>query len=283
MDMPWNDRRGRFSLLRAIASALVVAPGLYLAIAAFGGALGAKPVTEAIHLTGDWALRFLLLTLALTPLRRITSWARWTIVRRMLGLAAFAYALAHLTLYSADEGWQLATVATEIVSRIYLTIGFAVLLGLAALAATSTDAAIRRMGAGWHRLHRIVYPLTALAILHFFMQSKLEVGEATLMMGLYLLLMGWRLAHRAGASLTDARVLLAVAVGAGLATAALEATWYGVATGVPWQAILDANLHFAPWPRPAWWILFIGALFALVPLWPRRSASPRPASALGRR
>lgn len=276
MDMPWNDRAGRVSTLRIAALVLILAPALVLAIDAATGGLGAKPLTEAIHRTGDWAVRLLLVTLAVTPLRRITGWGRLVIVRRLLGLAAFGYALAHLTLYAADQNWNPVRVATEIVSRIYLTVGFVTLAGLAVLAATSTDAAIRRMGPRWHKLHQLAYGLTALAILHFFMQSKIDASEAALMMGFWLLLMGLRVAHRLGRSLTSPLTLAAVAVLATLATALLEAVWYGVATRVPWQAILSANLSLDPAPRPAFWVLVVGLAVAALPL--RRRIAPRRAA-----
>jgi sulfoxide reductase heme-binding subunit YedZ len=281
MDMPWNDRAGRVSTLRIAALVLILGPALVLAIDAATGGLGAKPLTEAIHRTGDWAIRLLLVTLAVTPLRRITGWGRLVIVRRLLGLAAFFYALAHLTLYAADQGWNPVRVATEIASRIYLTIGFVALIGLGALAATSTDAAIRRLGPRWHRLHRIVYGLAALATLHFFMQSKINATEAALMMGFWLLLMGWRAAQKLGKSLTSPLTLGAVALLAALSTALLEAAWYGIATRIPWQAILSANLSLEPAPRPAFWVLAVGLAAALLsPLWRRiaawRSAPARP-------
>lgn len=265
-EMPWNDRAGRFSVLRAAAFALVVLPALLLGLDAATGGLGAEPLAEAIHRTGTWAIRLVLVTLAVTPLRRIGGWNRLVIVRRMLGLGAFFYALAHLVLYVADEGWNIAHAASEIATHIYLTVGFVALVGLAVLAATSTDGAIRRLGGRWHLLHQAVYVISGLAVLHFFMQAKADAGEATLMMGLWLLLMGWRLARKAGWSLAEPRVLLVVAPLAALATAGLEAAWYGLATAIPWRAVLEANLSFGSMPRPAWWVLAAGLLAALVPL-----------------
>ena len=266
IDYPWNDRAGRFSVLRVAALSLAVIPALWIAFDAATGGLGAKPLDEATHRTGDWAVRLLLVTLAVTPLRRITGWNRWVIVRRMLGLAVFAYGLAHLTLYVADQNWHLGRAVIEIAVRSYLTIGFVALTGLAVLAATSTDAAIRRLGRRWSQLHRIVYALAALAVLHFFLQSKINATEATLMMGFLLLLMGLRLAHRAGHPLSAPRTLAIVALAAAFGTAALEVLWYGLATGVPWRSVLEANLMLTPWPRPAWWVLAVGFALALVPL-----------------
>jgi sulfoxide reductase heme-binding subunit YedZ len=264
--MPWTDRAGKFSPLKAAVFCGICVPAIMLGIdAAQGtlgpeivGPLGARPITEAIHRTGDWAIRFLMLSLAVTPLRRILSWPKLILVRRMLGLAALSYALAHLTLYAVDLKLDLVRVASEIALRFYLAIGFAALLGLAALGATSTDAAIRRLGGNWQRLHRIVYAIGLLTAFHFFIQSKADVYEPTLIAGLFILLMLLRVAHWRGLSLASPLVLAAIAVLAALATAAVEFAWYGLATGVPPGRVLAANLHFSFSIRPAWWVLATG-------------------------
>lgn len=276
IDLPWNDRRGRFSGLRAGACLLAAAPALWLFYLALSGGLGPRPYEAATHEAGLWTLRLLLITLAVTPLRRVTGWVRLAGIRRLLGLTIFAYAATHLTLYIGDQGWHIGRAVSEIVNRIYLSIGFAALLGLALLAATSNDKSVRRLNIWWHRLHRIVYALAALGILHFFMQTKLEATEAALMMGFWLLLMGWRLAHRLGADVTSTATLASVALISALATAALEATWYGVATGIPWQAVLAANLEPAPMPRPAIWTAATGLFVTLLPLLQRLAALKRP-------
>ena len=204
---PWTDRAGRFSLLKAAVLAGLCMPALLLAISAAQGTLvpagspgllGARPITEAIHETGDWAIRFLLLSLAVTPLRRIANWPKLIMVRRMIGLSALFYALTHLFLYTWDMKFDLAHVALEILQRFYLTIGFVALLGLAALGSTSTDAAIRRLGKNWVRLHKIVYVIGVLAAFHFFIQSKADVYQPTLLAGLFILLMLYRLANWRG-------------------------------------------------------------------------------------
>lgn len=246
---------------------LVVAPAAWIAADAATGGLGAKPLDEAIHRTGQWAVRLLLITLAVTPLRRMVRWSRLVTVRRMLGVSAFVYAAGHVVLYVADQGWDLGHAASEIVLRFYLTVGFVALAGLALLAATSTDSAQRRLGRRWQQLHRAVYGLVALGLLHFFLQAKLQADEAALMAGFWLLAMGWRAAHAAGYPLTSARTLALVAVAAALATAGLEALWYGLATGIPWRAVLEANLVVGPWPRPAWWVLGTGFAVLVIPLW----------------
>jgi sulfoxide reductase heme-binding subunit YedZ len=283
---PWRERNGRLSWLRLCVFLLLLAPGLWIAANLVGGTLGAKPVTEAIHLTGTWAIRFLVLSLLVTPLRRVTGWNRVTGLRRMIGLAAAAYAVAHFSFYAVDQGLDLAAIGREIVLRIYLAIGFVAFVGLAVLAATSTDGAIRRMGPAWHRLHRLVYPLAFLACLHFFMQSKADVSEATLVAGAFASLMLFRLAAKAGLRLSSPVVVVGIAVVAGLSTAAIEYLWYALATGVPAARVLAANLDFSYSIRPAWWVF--GGTLSLAVLaaagrqgrrlrHPPASGSPRPA------
>jgi sulfoxide reductase heme-binding subunit YedZ len=176
----------------------------------------------------------------------------------MLGVTALCYALTHLTLYWVDLKLDVFRVVQEIALRFYLTIGFAALLGLIALGSTSTDAAIKRLGRNWNRLHKIVYVIGVLAAFHFFIQSKADVYEPTLMAGFFLLLMFYRLAHWRGFALTSPLVLVAIAVLAALGTAAIEYAWYGIATGVPPGRVLAANLQFSYSIRPAWWVLATG-------------------------
>src|SRR6267154_4466556 len=191
---PWQDYSGRLSPLKLAVFVALFLPGLWTAIAFGMGWLQPRPFTEAIHQVGLWMLRFLFIALAITPLRQILQWPRLILVRRMIGVAAFAYGLAHINLYLADLKFDLAKAATEIALRFYLAIGFTALLGLAALAATSTDAMVRRLGGfRWSRLHQIVYALGILATLHYFMQSKLEVYEPTVMAGLFAWMMFYRL------------------------------------------------------------------------------------------
>jgi sulfoxide reductase heme-binding subunit YedZ len=266
MILPWNDRSGRISPLKAIVLACLILPGILIAWRFAFGALGPRPITEAIHQTGDWAVRFLVLSLAVTPLRRIADWPKLIIVRRMIGVSALFYALVHFTLYIADQNLDVAKVASEIALRIYLTIGFAALLGLSILGATSTDAAIRRLGGNWNRLHKITYGIGILAMLHFFMQTKADVYQATLISGLFVLLMIYRLAHWRGLSLKSPLVLALAAISAALATVALEYAWYALATGVPPARVLAANLQFSFSIRPAWWVVVVGVAASTIPL-----------------
>lgn len=269
---PWLDRAGRLSRFKLAVFLLALAPGLWFTAAYALDRLGAKPLTAYLHAMGDWSVRFLILSLAVTPMRRIANAPKLILVRRMLGLTALAYALVHVTLYIADQKFDLARVASEIVFRIYLTIGFAGLLGLVVLGTTSTDGMIRRLGKAWPRLHRLVYPLTALALLHFFLQSKIDVSNPVYWSGLFVALMGWRLMHHLKVP-TAPLPLLSLSLAAGLATAALEALWYALATGVPPLAVLAANLDVSYDVRPAWWVL--GTVILTVPLnlWQSRTVS----------
>ena len=142
--------------------------------------------------TGDWAVVFLLLLARPDAGAGVFDWMPLVQIRRRIGVAAALYAGVHFLIYVADQKWNLVVVATEIIKRFYLTIGFVALLALAALAITSTNGWQRRLRRNWKRLHWLVYPAAVLAILHFFIQSKANVGEATVAAGLFAWLMIWR-------------------------------------------------------------------------------------------
>lgn len=264
MKTPWTDRAGRFSPLKAVVFAGLFVPAIIIVTSWEARLFGPRPITVAIHETGDWMIRFLAMSLAVTPLRRIVDWPKLILVRRMLGLAALSYGLTHILLYTADQKWNLWRVASEIALRPYLTIGFLALTGLVVLGLTSTDAMIKRLGRNWSRLHRIVYAIALLGTIHFFMQTKADVYQATLMSGLFILLMLYRLAHWRGFAINSPPVLAAIAVLGGLGTAAAEFAWYGLATGVPPMRVLQANLNFAFQIRPSWWVLAVGLAVAML-------------------
>ncbi|GAB3733874.1 protein-methionine-sulfoxide reductase heme-binding subunit MsrQ [Luteimonas pelagia] len=156
-------------------------------------ALGADPVAEIEHRLGLWALRLLLATLAITPLRQLTGQPVLVRFRRMLGLYAFAYATLHFTAYLAlDLRGYWSLVFEEIAERPYITVGFAAWLLLVPLALTSTTGWIRRLGRNWARLHRLVYAIAALAVLHFWWVVKTDVREPLLYAGILAVLLGWR-------------------------------------------------------------------------------------------
>jgi sulfoxide reductase heme-binding subunit YedZ len=252
---PWNDRTGRFSWLKAAVLTLEVAPAIWVAYALAAGLLGARPVTVAIHQTGLWAIRFLLLSLLVSPARALFNWHRVMLVRRQLGTTALFYALAHIVLYFWDENWVFPAIAHEILSRFYLEVGFVALLGLAVLGLTSTDNTLRRMGHAWKKLHRTVYGLAVLGLFHYFLQSKANVAEPLLAAGLFIWMMGWRLLP-AGPDRQPLPVL-GLSFLAAIATLAVEAAWYGFATNIGPRRPLLAETDVSFGPHPAGQVMLI--------------------------
>jgi methionine sulfoxide reductase heme-binding subunit len=259
--LPWLDRKGRLAPLKLVVFVALFVPGLWTAADYALGNLGARPLTEVIHSAGLWMIRFLFLSLLITPARELLRWPRLILIRRMVGVAAFAYGAAHIGVYVADQMFDLAKVASEIVLRIYLTIGFVALLMLAALAATSTDGMIRRLGSDrWRRLHRLSYGIGILGLIHFFIQSKLDVTEPTIMAGFFVWLMGYRaIAPAWRGRPMPVWTTGALAVAAGLVTALGEATYFWAVNGVDPARLLTANLAFDLGLRPAWIVFLTGA------------------------
>ena len=187
------------TVARLLAHALALVPAAVLGwqirqeFLTGSGVLGADPVAEIEHRLGIWALRLLLLTLAVTPLRQLTGLTVLLRFRRMLGLYAFFYATLHFAAYLVlDLRGYWALIFEEIVKRPYITVGFLAWLGLVPLAATSTRAAIRRLGKRWAMLHRLVYAIAVLAVLHFWWLVKSDIREPALYAGLLAVLLGWR-------------------------------------------------------------------------------------------
>jgi methionine sulfoxide reductase heme-binding subunit len=191
------------------------------ALQLFGASLGADPVKKLEHECGKTALNFLLLTLAVTPLRTLTGLPQLLRLRRMLGLFAFFYAVVHFTVYLVlDLELNLRTVGADIVKRPYITVGFTALLLLVPLALTSTNAMMRRLGRRWQSLHRLIYVIAALAVWHFYWQVKRDVREPLIYMGILALLLAYRLARwRAPRAARATRAAAAVTSRSGSATA----------------------------------------------------------------
>jgi len=174
--------------------------------------LGANPVETINRYTGDWVLRFLLVTLAVTPLRRLFGWNVLLRYRRMLGLFAFFYVCLHFLSYAwLDRYFAVADIIKDVAKRPYITVGFACFLMLIPLAATSTNAMIRRLGARrWQRLHRLVYLVGVGGIVHFLWLVKSDLREPLIYGAILAILLGFRLWGRA-------RRVPVVAVAAGAA------------------------------------------------------------------
>jgi sulfoxide reductase heme-binding subunit YedZ len=259
----WRDRTGAFSSLRLAALVAAVLPALWLLERTLTHDLGSRPINEAIHFTGTWTIRFLVATVAVTPLRVLGRWPKLVGIRRSLGLTTFAYAALHLSLFIVDQHCDLFHVAAEIALRFYLLFGFSAFVGLCSLASTSTDASIKRLGAQrWTKLHKIIFVVTPLAVVHSFLQAKIDVTDATIIAAFAVLLIALRLLKRYG-NAENPFAVAAVALGVALATALIEAGWFAVLTGVDPRLVLEADLDITM-ARPVWYALGAGLLMTAI-------------------
>jgi sulfoxide reductase heme-binding subunit YedZ len=187
-------------LLKPLVFVACLGPAIYLLIGAFnlwGVSLGADPVHELLHTCGNWALKFLLITLCMTPLRDMTHAIVWQRLRRMFGLFAFFYVILHFAIYIVlDQSDQLGAVWQDIIKRPYITIGMLALLLLIPLAATSTAAMQRRLGRRWTMLHRLIYPIAILGVWHYWWGVKKDIREPLVFACVLSLLLGYRLFKR---------------------------------------------------------------------------------------
>ena len=181
------------SVLKILIFAAALIPAAALALDAFRGDLTANPIEYITHTTGDWAIRFLVITLAVTPIRRITGWNPVIQLRRMLGLFSFFYATLHfLTWFVLDWFFDFRQMAEDIVMRPFVTLGMATYVMLIALAVTSTQRSIRRLGRKWTQLHRLVYVAAVTALVHFWLARKTVVPQFQVVLVAAILLLGFR-------------------------------------------------------------------------------------------
>lgn len=177
--------------------ALCLLPFIWLFYRALADQLGANPQEALIRATGDWTLRFLCIVLAVTPLRVLSKTPSLARFRRMLGLFMYFYVLIHFLSYSGfDMGFDLNEIVIDIIKRPFILVGALSLLLLTPLAATSFNVAVKRLGAKrWQLLHKLIYAVAGLAILHFFWMraGKNDFAEVALYAGILALLLGWRL------------------------------------------------------------------------------------------
>lgn len=158
--------------------------------------LGSHPTKELEHFYGDWILRFLVATLLITPIRRVSGWNWLQKYRRRLGLVAFTYACLHLLTYALlDVQLDWPTLIDDIVKRWYITIGMTAFVLLLALALTSTAGSVRRLGKRWVALHRAIYVIVVLGTLHFWMSVKEDISEPLLYACIFAALLGYRVWH----------------------------------------------------------------------------------------
>jgi sulfoxide reductase heme-binding subunit YedZ len=173
-----------YRLTKPVVFLVCLLPLVVLLLRAFevaGFGLGANPIEELLHELGRWGLKFLLLGLTITPLRRWTGWNWLLRFRRMLGLFAFFYIVLHFLTYAIlDQGLDIAAIIEDVIKRPYITLGMTGLLLLIPLAITSTRGMMRRLGRRWQKLHRLVYVIAILAVWHFYWQVKLDTLDASL-------------------------------------------------------------------------------------------------------
>jgi sulfoxide reductase heme-binding subunit YedZ len=262
----WRDRQGRLSCLRIAVLVLLLIPLAKAVFEAGEIAHGARPLNELIHRAGFWALVFLGVTLAVTPLRRIVRYGGLIDVRRMLGVGTFCYIAAHPLLFFADQSYSFAKIFEETTHRIYLIIGAIAWLGLATLAATSTDGMVRRLGGlRWRRLHQVVYVIALLALIHYFQQTKADITVPTFAASLFLWLIGYRLlAWWQTTRDLSTLSLLGLTIVVSLLTFAGEAIGIGIAFHVSPMRVLDTVFDFDAGVRPGWQVLAAGLVVVAI-------------------
>lgn len=259
---PWQDRDRRFSWLKAGTFALMFVPAIYLVYWVATEQFGPVPLGGMTYWSGLFATALLMFALAITPAVTIFGWRELIIVRRMIGVTALAYTVAHIFIYFALRFWNFASIAHEMMTRISLILATIATIGMIALGATSLDAAIRRMGAkGWQQLHNAIYVISGLALIHFLLSPDIY-PEQYLMSGTFFWLMGWRLLNQRGWG-TNAGGLALLAAAACLFTALLEVGWIWVYQDYTLPEILDVYFTFDLGIPPMWKILGVGLLIAV--------------------
>ena len=198
--LPTNIVRKVFKPIVFIACLLPLA---WLVAGTFGLdniSLGADPVAKILHELGQWGLRFIVITLCVSPLRSLLNWPWLVLLRRMLGLFAFTYILLHFLtwlildqgLFIPNSGFSWHSIIKDITKRPYITIGFTALLMLIPLAVTSTNAMMRRLGKRWQKLHRLIYVIAVLGVWHYYWQVKKDVREPLVFAAIVFALLAWR-------------------------------------------------------------------------------------------
>jgi sulfoxide reductase heme-binding subunit YedZ len=259
---PWQDGTHGFSRLKAGTFALMLAPAIWLIYQVATEQFGPVPLGGMTYWSGVWATAILLLALAITPASTIFRWRRIIVVRRMIGVAALAYTIAHIIIYFALRFWNFASIAHEMATRISLIVAAVATIGLIALGVTSLDAAVRRMGVkGWNRLHNTIYVIAALALLHFLLSPDIY-PEQYLMSGVFFWLMVWRVLNRSGQG-ADVTSLAMLALAACLFTALLEAGWTWAYHGYAPSDTLGNDFTLELGVPPVWQILALGLLIAV--------------------
>ncbi len=192
-----NDAFGenRLRTIKSVLFALLCLPAAAMLFDVISGQIGAEPIKELTYRSGEWALRILLLTLAITPLKRATGWNRLIRFRRLLGLFSFFYMVVHFGIYLVlDQYFYWPDIVQDLTERPYIIAGFSCLVLCLPLAVTSTNGMVRRLGGkSWKRLHTLVYPAGVAAVLHFLWLVKADITEPLIYAIILAILLGSRL------------------------------------------------------------------------------------------
>ncbi|SFZ86846.1 sulfoxide reductase heme-binding subunit YedZ [Devosia enhydra] len=284
--MPWFDPAGRFSLLKLTALVGTSIPAVWmLGEFASGRWDFPSPYVNLIYHSGLWCTYLLLGCLAVTPIRRITGMGRLAQLRRLLGVASFAYCLLHIVAWFGLRFWDWAALGGELAGRATLWIATVSALLLLALALTSFDRVIRAMGRRWKQLHGLVYLAALLAVLHFMLSPGSLQGPPFLMAGLYVWLMGWRWLERRRLG-TQPAALFGLGFAAALFALLIQPLWLVSmqaerSTQTPLAAILD-NVNPDIWiylgVPPVWILLAWTAVTVTASLTGSRKTLPNPIS-----
>src|SRR5215475_3128989 len=244
---PWEDRNRRFSWLKASAFALMLLPAIRSAYLVGAGDYGSSLTVVLEGLTywsGVWATVILLMALAVTPAAAIFRWPAVIDVRRMIGVSALVYTIAHMVIYFAFRRWDFAYIVNDMTTRVTLIVATVSTVGLIVLGATSVDAAVRYMGAkNWQRLHTTNYVISALAILHVVL-ARGTYTEQYMLTAVFFWLMVWRVLARNGLG-TNAKALATLAVASCLVAAFLEAGFLWARRGFDVLGTLGLNFTLA--------------------------------------
>lgn len=259
---PWFDAAGRFSVLKLAVFAGTCLPALWMADEFTSGRWDfPSPYVGLIYHSGLWATYLLLTCLLVTPLRRVARWGELAQLRRQLGVASFFYSALHVWAWFGLRGWDWAALLAEL-ARPSLVVATVSIIGLFALAVTSLDVAMRRMGRGWKQLHRLVYLAAFLAVLHFLMSPGSLQGVPFLMAAGYGWLMGWRVLEKRRLG-TSPGALAGLGLASALLALLLQPLWLATfqaerSAQSPWDALAD-NVNPDIWiylgVPPVWMML----------------------------
>jgi sulfoxide reductase heme-binding subunit YedZ len=262
---PWQDRNRRFSWLKASTFALMLYPAIRSAYLFGIEDYGVVPLAGLMYWSGVWATIILLMALAVTPAATIFRWPALIDVRRMIGVTALVYTIAHIVIYFAFRRWDFVVIANDMMTRLTLILATLSTIGLIVLGGTSVDAAVRYMGAkNWQRLHTTNYVISGLAILHVLL-ARGTYAEQYILTAIFFWLMVWRVLARYGLG-ANGKALAILAVASCLCAALLEAGFLWSRRGFDVLETLGYNLSLAildvAYP-PAWQVLAFG-LFVMM-------------------